>query len=72
MLVIVNVRVSVRVLVYTCVRTQVEAGQRVGTLPLLLMRRHFNVIHHQRNPTSKHIHPDRERETGGETGEAPV
>lgn len=37
--------------------TEVETGQGVGALPLLLVSGHFDVIHHQRNPTPKHIHP---------------
>ncbi len=59
---------SACVSVLVCVCTQVEAGQRVGALPLLLMSRHFDIIHHQRNPTSEHIHPDRQVESERETG----
>lgn len=36
--------------------TQVEASQCVGTLPLLLVCGHFDVIHDERHPATKHVH----------------
>ena len=53
-----------------CMFTQVEAGQCVGALPLLLMSRLLDIIHHQRNPTSKYIHPDEGTRAETETGES--
>lgn len=36
--------------------TQVETSQCVGTLPLLLVCGHFDVIHDERHPATKHVH----------------
>ena len=49
--------------------TQVETSQSVGTLPLLLVCGHFDVIHDERHPATKHVHSGtREGRVGDDCG----